>query len=389
MLRVATTVPDAQGRPRHRHVHPGGRPRRRGRTRSSRPCSAARPTAAAPACSTTGTSPATSRSATPRGRIVGMLFIGLRQDALEGIRARRGRVAHRRDAARIYVLGGSGNQRGRYLIPPRGRRRRRGRVGGARRARRAVRPGARRAPRWRRAASPPRSRSRAPRRGRPRERVAAATYFAPWDWVIVAEIDREEAVAAAARGAVLARGRVRRHRRGRRPPAAPREHLGGGRGRAPARRAARGDGRRRRADRAGRRAAGGRPTARATRSAGWPRPSAGTIRYIQEVGARRRRDRTRRPLDRASCRAPTRDELTQSFQSAQSELRRLVEEMDRLAHAAVEGRLTERADPAAVPGRLPRGARGGERDALDAGRPPRRDAGAGHDRRAATSTSAT
>ncbi len=48
-----------------------------------------------------------------------MLFIGLRQDSLEGIRA--GVAASRiGETGAIYVLGASGNQRGRYLIPPPG-----------------------------------------------------------------------------------------------------------------------------------------------------------------------------------------------------------------------------------------------------------------------------
>jgi len=51
------------------------------------------------------------------GRVVGMLFIGLRQDSLEGLRS--GVAASRIGrSGSMYVLGASGNQRGRFLIPP-------------------------------------------------------------------------------------------------------------------------------------------------------------------------------------------------------------------------------------------------------------------------------
>jgi methyl-accepting chemotaxis protein len=276
------------------------------------------------------------------GRVVGMLFVGLRQDALEGIRL--GVAASRIGASgSMYVLGGTGNQRGRYLIPPRGvadgadgweTRDAHGEPYVQRLVEAAIAAGG----------SPAEVRLARPAedtRG-PRERVASAAYFAPWDWVIVAELDREEAVAplrevqgslagafavVALLGFTLLMTTIWAANRGSRRLTAPLEAMA-----VAAERIAQGDVRQdvtyRSRDEIGRLAEAFR----------------GTIRYIQEVArggaAIAHGDLTTELVPRSSG-----DELTQSFQSAQSELRRLVEEMDRLAHAAVEGRLSERAAP--------------------------------------------
>ena len=275
------------------------------------------------------------------GRVVGMLFVGLRQDALEGIRL--GVAASRiGESGAMYVLGGTGNQRGRYLIPPRGvadgadgwdARDPRGEPYVQKLVEAAIAAGGRPAEvRFARAADA----------GAARERVAAAAYFAPWDWVIVAELDRDEAVAplrdvqaslagafavVAIIGFVLLVATIWAANRGSRRLTAPLEAMA-----LAAERIAQGDVRQevtyRSRDEIGRLAESFR----------------GTVRYIQEV-ARGAAAIARGDLSSELVPRSERDELTQSFHSAQSELRRVVEEMDRLAHAAVEGRLFERAAP--------------------------------------------
>jgi methyl-accepting chemotaxis protein len=272
------------------------------------------------------------------GRVVGMLFVGLRQDALEGIRL--GVAASRiGESGSMYVLGGTGNQRGRYLIPPRGvadgadgfeARDARGEPYVQKLVAAAIAAGG----------QPAEVRfTRSTDRG---ERVAAAAYFEPWDWVIVAELDSEEAVAplrevqgslagafavVALLGFVLLVATVWAASRGARRLTAPLEAMA-----LAAERIAQGDVRQdvtyRSKDELGRLAEAFR----------------GTVRYIQEV-ARGGAAIAHGDLSTELVPRSERDELTQSFQSAQSELRRLVEEMDRLARAAVEGRLSERAAP--------------------------------------------
>jgi HAMP domain-containing protein len=275
------------------------------------------------------------------GRVVGMLFVGLRQDALEGIR--HGVAASRIGATgSMYVLGGTGNQRGRYLIPPRGvadgadgweTRDARGEPYVQRLVESAIAAGGR----------PAEVRLRRPVDDRgARERVAAAAYFAPWDWVIVAELDREEAVAplrevqtslagafavVALLGFALLVATIWAANRGARRLTAPLEAMA-----LAAERIAQGDVRQevtyRSRDEIGRLAEAFR----------------GTVRYIQEV-ARGGAAIAGGDLSTELVPRSERDELTQSFQSAQTELRRVVEEMERLANAAVEGRLSERAAP--------------------------------------------
>jgi PAS domain-containing protein len=274
------------------------------------------------------------------GRIAGMLFIGLRQDSLEGIRA--GVAASRIGrTGTMYVLGGSGNQRGRFLIPPPGHAD--GEDGWAA----ADHGGEGHVQEIVRAAigaggdtvllSYPRMVD-----GSRRARVAAVTYFEPWDWVIVAEMDADEAAAPLREvqsslaeavvsvfvvallllvttiwAALKAASRL----------AAPLEAMA-----LAAERIAQGDVQQdvtyRSGDEVGRLAEAFR----------------GTIRYLQEV-ARGAAALARGDLETPLVLRSERDELTRSFQSAQSALRRLVQEMARLADAAVEGRLDARADP--------------------------------------------
>jgi PAS domain-containing protein len=281
------------------------------------------------------------------GRVVGMIFVGLRQASLEGIRL--GLAASRiGESGSMYVLGGTGNQRGRYLIPPRGVAEgadgwealdARGQPfvqelvsaamasGGVPAEVTFARPG--------------------PARGQVRERVASAAYFEPWDWVIVAELDQEEAIAplrevegslagafglVAVLGGLLLAGTVWAAERGARQLVAPLEAMA-----VAAERIAQGDVRQevahRGSDEIGRLADAFR----------------GTIRYIQEVASGAAAI-ARGDLSSSLTPRSERDELTQSFQAARSELSRVVEEMDRLAHAAVEGRLSARADPAQFQG---------------------------------------
>lgn len=276
------------------------------------------------------------------GRVAGMLFIGLRQDSLEGIRT--GVAASRIGRSGVlYALGASGNQRGRYLVAPPGHaddedaweaRDARGQPYVQALVSAAVQGGG----------EPARLEYLAPAAGgRARERVAAVAYFAPWDWVIVAEMDHDEAVAPLRQvqsslagaavtvvgvGLLLLVAGIFAARAAARRLAAPLEAMAEA-----AERIAEGDVRQevtyRSGDEIGRLADAFR----------------GTIRYVQEVA------RGAEALARGDLSAPLaprsdRDELTRSFQAAQSEVRRLVSEVRALADAAVEGRLGARADPA-------------------------------------------
>jgi methyl-accepting chemotaxis protein len=274
------------------------------------------------------------------GAVVGMLFIGLRQDALEGIRAG---VAESRigKSGALYVLGGSGNQRGRYLIPPPGHADGED-AWGAKDARgdpyvqRIVDAAVA-------TASGEPARITFPRREETdtRERAAAVTYFAPWDWVIVAEMDGEEAVAAlrqvrrslgaavvgvVAVALLLLLATIWAARKAATHIAAPLEAMA-----LAAERIADGDVLQavtyRSADEVGRLAEAFR----------------GTIRYLQEV-ARGAAALADGDLSTPLVPRSEKDQLTRSFQSAQTELRSMVEDLDQLTRAAVEGRLDVRAD---------------------------------------------
>ncbi|WP_242343350.1 Cache 3/Cache 2 fusion domain-containing protein [Anaeromyxobacter terrae] len=340
MLRVATTVPDGNG---HRAigtyipaVDPDGKPNPvvstvlRGETYRGRARVLDR-------WYLSGYEPIRDAS----GRIAGMLFIGLRQDSLEGIRA--GVAASRiGETGTMYALGASGNQRGHYLIPPPGHadgedawdaRDARGEAYVQALVRAAMEANG----------DTVRVSFSRPETGRaPRERVAAVAYFAPWDWVIVAEMDRDEAVAplrvvqsslAASAvtvvgvGLLLLLASIWAARKAASRLAAPLEAMA-----VAAERIAEGDVQQevtyRSGDEVGRLAEAFR----------------GTIRYLQEV-ARGAAALARGDLSTPLVLRSDRDELTRSVLSAQSELRRLVEETGALADAAVEGRLSERADP--------------------------------------------
>jgi methyl-accepting chemotaxis protein len=346
MLRVATTVPDGQGRraigtyiPA---IEPDGHPNPvvatvvRGETYVGR-------ARVVDHWYLAGYEPLRDRD----GRIVGMLFIGLRQDSLEGLRT--GVAASRigRTGA-LYVLGASGNQRGQYLIPPPGHAD--GEDAWAERD-------ARGEPHVQRlidtALALPQGgtalvASAGPAGTAPaRDRLAAVSYFAPWDWVIVAETDRDEAraalreietslsstlglavVAALALLAVTAwiayraAGRV----------AGPLEAMA-----TAAERIAEGDVQQdvtwRSRDEVGRLAEAFRHT----------------IGYLQEV-ARGASAVAAGDLSQPVALRSDRDALGKSFQAAQAELLRLAEETRRLTRAAVEGRLDARADTTAFRG---------------------------------------
>lgn len=280
------------------------------------------------------------------GRVVGMLFVGLRQDALEGIRS--GVVNSRFGASgEMFVLGGTGNQRGKFLIPPAGV------VAGADGWDAKDASGAPYVKDLVEKAIAARDRTvevrftRPAEQGPPHERVAAAIYFQPWDWVIVAELDHEESLGSlrrmqaslagafllvAAIGFVLLLTTIWAARRGANLLAAPLEDMAQA-----AERISHGDLRQevtfRSRDEIGRLAEAFR----------------GTIAYLHDV-ARGADAIAKGELSVDVAPRGEHDELTHSFQDAKGELTRLVAEMDRLAHAAVEGRLSERAKPEAFQG---------------------------------------
>jgi HAMP domain-containing protein len=346
MLRVATTVPDGKG---HRAIgtyvpaiEPDGRPNPvvasvvRGETYLGR-------ARVVDHWYIAGYEPLRDRD----GLVVGMLFIGLRQDSLEGLRA--GVAASRigRSGA-MFVLGASGNQRGQYLIPPPGHSDgeyawEERDAAGAPYVQRLVET----------ALAHPTGETSVVEAAAPAgsdgqlARVAAVTYFAPWDWVIVAEMDRQEARAAvddldaalaATVAAVLpaalvvlaitawlaarAAGKI----------AAPLEAMA-----VAAERIAQGDVRQdvtyRARDEVGR-------LAEAFRA---------TIGYLEDV-AQGASAMAAGDLSRPVALRSEKDELGRSFQAAQAELRRLADETRRLTDAAVEGRLDARADAAAFRG---------------------------------------
>lgn len=281
------------------------------------------------------------------GAIAGVLFIGQRQDSLEGIRA--GVAASRiGETGSIYVLGGQGNQRGRYLIAPPGDTD--GRVVWEEKDARGepyVQDIVEAALAAKEGETVQVSYSRAGKDGAPRERLATVSYFAPWDWVIVAEIDRDETVlayhevaSALARAVLVVLGAAAlllgiafwAASKSAKHIAAPIEAMAFA-----AERISQGDVRQdvsyRSGDEIGRLAGAFR----------------GTIEYLQEV-ARGAAALGRGDLSTPLVKRSEQDELTESFQLAQSELRRVVAEMHALAAAAVEGRLEVRADAAAYQG---------------------------------------
>jgi methyl-accepting chemotaxis protein len=283
------------------------------------------------------------------GRVAGMLFVGLRQDSLEGIRS--GVAASRiGDTGAMYVLGGSANQRGRYLIPPPGH------ADGedAWEARDAA--GGPYVQKLVTAAVGARGETvllSYPRKieDGSRERVVAVTWFEPWDWVIVAEMDADEAagglrqvqssLVAAVTTVVLVAvllllASVWLARTWAARIAAPLEAMAQA-----AERIAQGDVAQtvtyRSGDEVGRLAEAFR----------------GTIAYIQDV-ARAAAALARGDLGTRLELRSEHDALGKSFQSAQAEVRRVAEETNRLTRAALEGRLDVRADAGRFPGEFGR-----------------------------------
>jgi signal transduction histidine kinase/CheY-like chemotaxis protein len=130
----------------------------------------------------------------PSGVLVGMLFVGVRQDSLESIRRA---IANMRigNSGDVVVLGGRGKQRGTYIISPDGKH------DGESMWNRRDASGKLFTQDIVAAAStlaadetaPVEYSVRRPGTNRPQDRVAAITYFEPWDWVIVASMRRDEA----------------------------------------------------------------------------------------------------------------------------------------------------------------------------------------------------
>ncbi len=281
------------------------------------------------------------------GQVNGMLFVGVREDSLEAIR-RAVSESRMGLTGGVYVLGAKGGKKGTFQIPPAGRKDGESLLevkdlGGQPYAKLLVEQAATLEP----GAVARAEFVLAGTDGAPVERVASYAYYAPWDWVIVAEMDHAEAVAAGDQvvrslsitallvlaGALALLGAVAWYaRRAAAAVAAPVEEIA-----LAAERVARGDLAvtitHRGGDEVGRLAEAFR----------------GTVAYVAEVAeaarAMGRGDLSVEPTPRSP-----QDELTRSFLDAQAELRRLVAETRRLGEAAVAGRLSERADPAAFQG---------------------------------------
>jgi signal transduction histidine kinase len=130
----------------------------------------------------------------PAGVIVGMLFVGVRQDSLESIRKA---IANMRvgNSGDVVVLGGRGKQRGSYIISPEGKHDGesmwdRRDASGKLFTQEIVAAASRLAGDE---TAPVEYSVHRPGTDRPHDRIAAITYFEPWDWVIVASMRRDEA----------------------------------------------------------------------------------------------------------------------------------------------------------------------------------------------------
>ncbi len=278
------------------------------------------------------------------GRVQGMLYVGVRHDAIESIRSALAGL-HIGQTGHAYVLGGKGAQRGQYVIaPPASKdgenmweaRDASGRAYVQSVVGKAVKlaPGEHFEEGW----VPPGLDGKAGS-----ERLAAVTYFEPWDWVIVADVERAEIVAPAAQVArsmswatalavalvvlllTTVAGVMRRlAARVARPVedmAAAAEHIAlGDIGQTIEHRGQ---------DEVGRLAEAFR----------------GTVAYVTGV-ARAGSALAAGDLSYELAPRSEADELTRSFQAAQSALREMVAETRRLCTEAVEGRLSARADPA-------------------------------------------
>jgi len=277
---------------------------------------------------------------TPAGDVYGMLFVGVREDSLEAIRSAIANATIGK-TGEVHVLGAKGMQRGVRIIAPEG----------AKDGERILDATDADGQRWVEAlvekakALEPGAVARQALRlsgdGHPVERAMAFTYFAPWDWVIVAEQDRAEALAA---GAEVARSLTRTAlaglaltlallgaaawyaRREASAIASPVEALAEA-----AERVARGDLgveiEQQGDDEIGRLAGAVR----------------GTVAYVRDV-ADAARAMARGDLSAQLTPRSDEDELIRSFQSAQVELNRLIAATRGVGAAAVAGRLAERMD---------------------------------------------
>ncbi len=296
------------------------------------------------------------------GAVDGMLFVGVREDSLDAIRQA---VTETRigQTGGIWVLGAKGAKRGAYVIPP-GDRPEGEVIIGARDAggRAWVQDLVDRATALEEGAIGRLEYLAPGADGQPHERVLSFSYYEPWDWIVVAEMDHEEAVATGrevertltltalgvlAMALLLLGGVAWYARRAAATIAAPVERIAEA-----AERVAQGDLAvgidHRGEDEVGRLAEAFR----------------GTVGYVAEVAeaarAMGRGDLSVEPRPRGEA-----DALSRSFLEAQAELRRLVAETRRLGQAAVDGRLGERADEAAFHGAY-RDVVGGLNGALDA-----------------------
>jgi methyl-accepting chemotaxis protein len=281
------------------------------------------------------------------GAVTGMLFVGLRQDGLESIRAA---ISETRIGAsgQAFVYGAAGKQRGRLVIGPAGSEEgadlweardqegvpwMQGLVSAA-----TALDGA---------AVGRTGRTQAGEGGETRRRFASFAYFEPWDFVIVAEMDEDEALEAsrdvrhtlllAAGSVVLAAALLLvvsalwARRKGTRL-AAPVEEIARA-----AEAIARGDVEQavthRGGDEVGRLADAFRAT----------------VAYVTETA---RAAEALAGGDLSSELVPRSDEdaLTRSFLAVRAELERMRGETTRLAAAAMDGRLAERADAGAFRG---------------------------------------
>jgi methyl-accepting chemotaxis protein len=271
----------------------------------------------------------------PAGEVVGMLFVGIRQDAIDSIRAaiRETRIG---ESGGVFVVGGSGAQRGRYVVAPPG----------------ATEGDAPDSPELAAAVD----RAVAAKGARVEEvetavdgrlQMAALAYFPAWDWVLVARIDQAEATEASAATtreisvalvasilltAALLACVVVLARRGAEKLARPLLDI-----RTAARRVAKGD---------VEQAIGHRSDDEIGELADAFRE---TLAYVKEVAsgadAIARGDLSFRLVPRSDA-----DLLTRSFARAQRSLSELVGEARRLTAAAVDGDLAVRGDAARLPG---------------------------------------
>ncbi|MCM2335051.1 MAG: Cache 3/Cache 2 fusion domain-containing protein, partial [Anaeromyxobacteraceae bacterium] len=281
------------------------------------------------------------------GNVDGMLFVGVREDSLEAIRqaiteARIGQTGE------VWVAGAKGAKKGALVIPQRGRQEGEVILDARDHAGRAwVRELVERAVALEEGAIGRLEYVAPGADGHPHERVLSFSYYEPWDWIVVAEMDHEEAVATGHQvertltltalgvlglALVLLFAVAGFARRAAANIAAPVERIAEA-----AERVAQGDLAveidHRGEDEVGRLAEAFR----------------GTVGYVAEVAeaarAMGRGDLSVEPRPRGEA-----DELSRSFLEAQAELRRLVSETRRLGQAAVAGRLSERGDESGFQG---------------------------------------